>query len=140
MDQLTLGSKMAKVFKTLGGKLSSSMNSEKLDISLEQYVVLEALHNQKSMILQEMSDYLKKDKSTLLRVIDALESKKFVVRIPDSEDRRKKNLVLTKKGTDIYLKGLEIETGVCVRIMDGLSDQQLEEFSEIVDILQHNLK
>ena len=87
-DIRTLGIQMAKTFKSIGNMVSSMLREKEIDIHLEQLFVLETLYHGDSMIQQELADKLRKDKSTILRLIDSLERKQYVVRVPDEEDRR----------------------------------------------------
>lgn len=140
VDKNELSIRMAKTFKAMGSLIGHSIDERKLDVHMEHLIVLEILYQEENMILQEISDRLKRDKSTVLRIIDFLERKQYVVRIPDQEDRRKKNIVLTKKGADIYEKGLAIETEVSLSVLKGLDEERLEIFSEIINVMQSNIK
>jgi DNA-binding MarR family transcriptional regulator len=67
-----------------------------------------------------------KDKTSTMRIIDSLEKKKLVRRVPDREDRRRNLLYMTKKGAEL-MNGLmprvlsEIE-----RIRRGIADEELK--------------
>lgn len=139
LDKAELGIRMAKTFKRMGSYIGNSIREREIDIHMEQLIILEILYNEGSMIQQELADRLKKDKSTILRAVDALEKKQYVVRVPDVKDRRKNNLVLTKTGADIYLKGLEVETDVIKSAIKGLSDDQLQVFSDFIDVMSRNI-
>lgn len=49
------------------------------------------------VIQKNMVDRMRKDKSTILRLIDSLERKKMVRRVVDANDRRKNYPLITKQ-------------------------------------------
>ncbi len=68
------------------------------DISVTQCYALESLLEHGPMQLNELAAHLFLDKSTTSRVIDALERKQYVERIPKADDRRAVALRITVSG------------------------------------------
>src|SRR3954453_4554187 len=58
------------------------------DVSVTQCYALEALVRRGGMTLNDLAAQLYLDKSTASRVVDALERKEYVTRLPHPEDRR----------------------------------------------------
>src|SRR5579859_7609949 len=58
------------------------------DVSVSQCYALEGLVRRGSMTLNDLAAYLYLDKSTVSRVVDALERKGYVVRLPHLSDGR----------------------------------------------------
>src|SRR5437764_14408754 len=58
------------------------------DVSVTQCYALEALVRQGGMSMNDLAARLYLDKSTASRVVDALERKGYVTRLPHPEDRR----------------------------------------------------
>lgn len=134
-----LGLRMADTFKSLGNQVAMAIRNEQIGLGMEQLIVMETLYNAEMMIQQELADKLGKDKSNILRIIDALEKKKCVVRIPDETDRRKKNLMLTKKGADLFVKALEIEVNTISGFLNGLTESELNELSDMIGKIRNNM-
>lgn len=71
------------------------------DVSVSQCYALEALVRRGGMTLNELSAFLYLDKSTVSRVVDALERKGYVARSPHPKDGRALLLEATKAGRAI---------------------------------------
>lgn len=71
------------------------------DISVTQCYALESLLARGPMQLNELATELFLDKSTTSRVIDALERKQYVERIPKADDRRAVVLRITASGREL---------------------------------------
>ncbi|UXI70556.1 MarR family winged helix-turn-helix transcriptional regulator [Tahibacter amnicola] len=72
------------------------------DISVTQCYALEALVEKGPMRSLALADQLMLDKSTTTRVIDALERKGYVERLPDETDARALSLRATRSGKSLY--------------------------------------
>jgi len=72
------------------------------DISVSQCYGLEALVRQGGMTLNDLAAHLYLDKSTASRVVDSLERKEYVTRVPHPSDRRAVLLEPTSAGRDLY--------------------------------------
>ena len=95
----------------------------------EQFGLLYALSREdEEVIQQKMAEKLGKDKSAVLRIIDTLESKELVRRIPSQNDRRKNQLFVTKKGESVIKRFLEAEVSFSKEVLDGLSEDQVNNF------------
>jgi MarR family transcriptional regulator, 2-MHQ and catechol-resistance regulon repressor len=68
------------------------------DVSVTQCYALEALVRRGGMTLNDLSALLYLDKSTASRVVDALERKGYVTRLPHPDDRRAVLLEATAAG------------------------------------------
>lgn len=72
------------------------------DISVTQYYALESLARHGPLTLNELASQLYLDKSTVSRVVTAIERKKLLRRQPHEEDRRAVLLALTDAGQRLY--------------------------------------
>ena len=71
-------------------------------LTITQCYVLECLHRRESLTLNELTEEMLLDKSTLSRIVAALEAKGAVARRPNPADGRSTFLVLTPAGTRAY--------------------------------------
>ncbi len=102
-------------------------------LSIEQHAVLHILNERESdVILNEMADAMGKDKSAILRIIDVLEEKELVRRAVDPKDRRKKFLMVTKKGEQVIEKFLKIEAELRTELKEGLTKEDMNTFYKVV--------
>lgn len=71
------------------------------DISVTQCYALETLLRSGPMQMGELAASMYLDKSTASRVVDALERKGYVERVPSADDRRALALRITKAGREL---------------------------------------
>ena len=71
------------------------------DVSVSQCYALEGLVRRGGMTLNDLAAYLYLDKSTASRVVDALERKGYVTRLPHPKDRRALLLEPTPAGREL---------------------------------------
>jgi DNA-binding MarR family transcriptional regulator len=118
-----------KAFKKLG-----------VDITPEQWIVLDKLDSNKEMSQKEIGSESFKNAPTISRIIDNLVKKGLVSRVSEENDRRKTAISLTEKGKKIVTKcRLEVDA---LRDLswNNLSDQDYNEFNRIIDQIFENFK
>jgi DNA-binding MarR family transcriptional regulator len=117
-ETLLFGQILLKTMLAVRNKLEQSLQDEGFaDISFDKVALLKVLTVKDEMIQQDLADVMKRHKSTVLRTIDGLEKKKLVARVPDSADRRKNTVVLTKAGQELVKKFDAIEKKVNDKIV-----------------------
>jgi len=67
------------------------------DVSYEQWSILVHLYRKDGQTQQELSNIAVKDKAAITRLLNVLEKKNMVLRIPDRNDKRSKLVYLTHK-------------------------------------------
>lgn len=139
-NRLSIGFLMGETFKLVGKHISMAIPAHGIDMTTEQFVLLNVINSKDEVNQQELSTIMNKDKSGILRLTDELERKKMVVRIADSDDRRKKSLVLTKKGVETLNQVLEIEASVFEKLLAGVSEEDLAVFSKVLYRIHDNGK
>jgi DNA-binding MarR family transcriptional regulator len=80
------------------GKLFAENN---LDISIDQFVVLNRLYENQGISQNELANLTYKDKSSITRIIDLLEAKGYVERQAVPGDRRAYKIFAKQKAFDI---------------------------------------
>jgi MarR family transcriptional regulator, transcriptional regulator for hemolysin len=104
----------------------------KLKITREQFKLLHAIsQNNEEVIQTDMADMMGKDKSTILRLIDSLETKELVRRVVDTKDRRKNYLMVTKKGEEIIKQYEHILKVMIEELQQGLNESELNTFYKV---------
>ncbi|MEJ2193852.1 MAG: MarR family transcriptional regulator [Ignavibacteriaceae bacterium] len=73
-------------------------------ISVSQCYVLETLYFQKALTMKKLAEQMHLTISTITRIVDQLERKKFIERKQDDKDLRIRRITLTPKGEKIFLK------------------------------------
>jgi len=135
---MTVGGMMHDVMRLLK-KCASEHDNIKL--SMDQLGLLMAIScNKDEVILQDMASFMGKDKSAILRTIDAIEAKDLIKRVSDTTDRRKKYLMITKKGERVIEQYLEIELELTTKLQKGLSEEDIATFYKVVDHIKMRTK
>lgn len=102
----TLGFMIVFTGKMIIKNINSDFNILNSEISFEQMGVLYYIskNHERNMIQQDIAQLMNKTKSAVLRIIDILEKKTFLRRVPMVNDRRKNVIQLTEKGWKIIEK------------------------------------
>ena len=110
-----------------------------LDISLDQWMVLGPLWQLESASQKELGEMCLKDKTTITRIIDALEQKNLVVRIEDQIDHRIKRVVLTNAGKQLFLDVLPIMEKTREEVRGSIPDKDINTFKSVLSKILENL-
>lgn len=137
-NNISIGFKMGEIFKLVGRKFAEAIPTYGIEITLEQFILLNVIDSEEETTQQQLSIIMHKDKSGILRITDELERKKMVVRIADATDRRKKSLMLTKRGMETLKKVKEIEAKVLGELMAGVTEPELAVFARVLEKIRKN--
>lgn len=125
----------AHVFKN---KVIEKFKENKIGISFDHFIILHHLSLEEDLTQQDLANYLQKDKSIILRQINTLLNNRYVVRLPDKVDRRKKNLILTKKGVELLAFAKELGKTISDELLKGISQEEFDIFQKVMDKIQEN--
>ncbi|WP_430403133.1 MarR family winged helix-turn-helix transcriptional regulator [Fluviicola sp.] len=137
---MNIGFKMGEVIKSIGKLIDKSFMDGDNELSMEYFILLNILYDKDNVIQHDLANLMNKDKSAILRQIDVLERKKLVVRIPDSEDRRKKTIVLTKDGMKMVEKLRKIEADIFNSLLKDVSEKDLKIFESVLDKMKSQVQ
>src|ERR1700712_1817623 len=117
--------------------LDKAFENAYVDLTADQWVVLDCLSRKPEVTQQELATTCEKDPSTITRIVDLLIAKGYINRYDSPLDRRSKLVVLTTNGQSIYEKAL-VEAG---HVRDaGFHNLTLEEYQALCESLRkiHN--
>lgn len=114
-------------------------NIEKLGIRTAYYGVLYALKDGEKISSSELSQRVLSGLSNLTSLIDRMERDGLVTRLRDEKDRRKTLLKLTEAGERISQKVVSPHLEWIMKTMEVFSENELEEFSHLLEILWKEL-
>lgn len=95
------------------------------DISAPQLIVLASVANKEADSASTLCRSISYDPGAMTRMIDRLEQKGLIRRMPNPEDRRATNLELTTAGKGLYPQLLAAKERVQVRFLRGFSDDDV---------------
>ena len=99
-----------------------------LDISLDQWVVMRRIYEEKSQTQIELALATYKDAASMVR------------RIPNETDRRKSCLILTKKGADTINSAYAVVAQLRAEGLDGISNEELQAAKRVMNKIAQNMK
>ncbi|MEQ9302138.1 MAG: MarR family transcriptional regulator [Cyclobacteriaceae bacterium] len=120
---------MKKIRQTLQKKLVENG----LDITVDQWVILDHLVQTDGISQQELGDLTFKDAPTITRIIDLLVKKNLVARETSKTDRRKFSILLTHVGREVYGQVLPEVEALRSAGWEHLSEK---DFNELMRILR----
>jgi DNA-binding MarR family transcriptional regulator len=110
------------------------------DITVDQCLILIILNNDATIYQNELANLIFKDKASVTRMIELMVKKEYLIRAIDTEDRRKFNLEVTKKGK----KTLELITPVIKlnreTALNGLSLEEIALLDKMLSKIIINCK
>ncbi|MDU4695507.1 MULTISPECIES: MarR family winged helix-turn-helix transcriptional regulator [Paenibacillus] len=130
-NELAVGFIMGVAYRKIAALLQHRLKG--YEITPEQWSVLNQIDRANGLIQKEIADRTGKDKPTVTRIIDLLESKGLIYKQPGKQDRRSFVVYCTERGKEIIRDTTPIEQGVTnevKRIMSG------EEYDLLMELLQ----
>jgi DNA-binding MarR family transcriptional regulator len=104
-----------------------------------QYGMMFLLDLEGPMTQNELGAYVAVDKATMVRMIDGLEEKKWVLRVPSPKDRRANQLRLTPAGKQIIKRLDQLRKRAEEEFLAPLSETERAQLSVIVNKLVTSL-
>lgn len=137
-----------EVFDILTGKITGVINRSLLsafanggiNITTEQWTVLECLWNQDNVTQQTLCDLTRKDRPSMTRLIDNLEKLDLVKRMAHARDRRKNMIQLTPNGASIMIKTRQIVSNVVDKALHNIDPDQIPIARSLLKKIMRNLE
>lgn len=135
----TLGCKMGFAVKGIKRKISRRFTKRDIQLTLEQYIILNILDNEEGLILRDLAEILDRDKSAVLRHINCLENNLFIARTTDSSDKRRKVLLVTKPGLQELKKARKIDQEVNQEVTAHLSQSDQQKLESLLSFIYEEI-
>ena len=111
-----------------------------VDITPEQWVVLDTLVQEGAMSQVDIAQIIYKNTPTVSRLIDQLERKGFLNRVPSDEDRRATIISITTEGKKLVDQCLPEVKRLRELTWEGLNDKEYQQFTRIIDQVFKNMQ
>ncbi len=111
-----------------------------INITPEQYLVLDILWDQQSLSQQNIADIIQKDKNSVTKIIDSLEKKELVRRVVDKKDRRINKIELTDDAVALEKKTTEVAISFMNDAVKDIDEQELDSFVNVMRKMKKNLE
>jgi DNA-binding MarR family transcriptional regulator len=120
--------------------IASVFKSEGINLTAEQFLVMDTLWNQGEMTQQSIAYIIQKDKNSVTQFIDNLEKKGLVNRVVDSSDRRVNNIRLSKAGMAMKDNTKNVAIEILNDIVEGISEEDLKTFVKVLNKACDNIE
>ena len=118
--------------------IAKKLREHTIELSFEQFITLLFISLEETPTQQNIANQLQKDKSIILRHIQVLTQKGYVLKVVNKEDRRVKRLVLTPKGSRMVALLKKIERKVEKQVTAGIPKEDLINFTRVMSKMRAN--
>ena len=110
------------------------------DITVDQWVIVHELHRNNTLSQFEIAKLTFKDAPTVTRIIDLLCKKGLTKRQANKDDRRKFNIILTKKGVKKIEEVRPIVQGFREQAWANISERKMNQLVDTLNLVFRNLE
>ncbi len=129
MQKINLGKRIGtNIYNTgiVARALSSqTFKKKKIEITVEQYLVLDLLMENSSLYQRQISELTLKDRSNVARIIKILKEKGLIEKTPEAKGRRVYKIVVTEKGKELRNKIYPTILEIRKQVAEGISEKEL---------------
>jgi DNA-binding MarR family transcriptional regulator len=136
---IAVGYGINRVTLLLQQAMERRMRAAGLDLTIEQWAVLLQIFRAREITHGELADRTFRHRTSLTRMIDALEDKGYVQRTADSEDRRIVQLSLTSEGQSLMMILLPLALDTISVALDHVAPDQTQLLVGLLEHIERNL-
>ena len=137
---MNLGLLIRSAHNSMTERFVQNVFNSGLDISMDQWMILGPIWQLESPSQKELGEICLRDKPSITRIIDSLEKKSLVVRVPDQIDHRIKRVVLTKAGKQLFYDVLPIMEKTREEVRGNIPEEEIQIFKKVLSKIIENLK
>lgn len=125
--------------KRLKLSLTHRLQAANIDLTVEQWVVLDCIHSQGKPTQNQIADLTFKDAPNISRILGHLVIKNLIVRETDEKDRRRTNISLNNKGKALFAEAHPVVQGLREESWQELNQADYQSFVRILNQVFENL-
>ena len=119
--------------------MAAMLKVNNIDLTPEQFLLIDMLWNQGDLKQQQLADGMQKDKNSITKLIDALEQKGLVRRQQNPSDRRSNTIVLTEKGDSLKHEAKMVGISSLDKMLEGLTEEEIQSFIVVMRRISKNM-
>lgn len=120
-------------------RMSEAFRKGGFRLSPEQFLVMDTLWDEGVLSQQQIADITMRDKNSIVKLIDGLEKKKLVRRVPNPNDRRQNLIEVTERSKAIRDKVNALALQSVSEIVDDIPAQNLKIFVKTLSDMEKNI-
>ena len=110
-----------------------------INLTPEQYLVMDILWDAEVMSQQAIADIIQKDKNSVTKFIDSLEKKGLVYRQVNKTDRRVNNIVVSEEGMKLKARTTEVAIGMMRNVLKNIKEEDLMALDKVMNQIKENM-
>jgi DNA-binding MarR family transcriptional regulator len=126
--------------KLVHEKVTAIFRKRGFNVTVEQFGVLVLLWYKEGVKQQDIADGLKRNKTTITRIIENMINSNLIVKVPDQLDKRNKLIYLTQKGKALQKEMVEASGLVYYQTLNNITHKDIEKCLVILKQMKKNLK
>ena len=135
----SVGRWIGSTAKMVDNYLHEAFQSQGLDLSKEQMVVLKKLHENDGLIQNELAYLTLRDKSSLARLLAKMERKNYITREQDEFDKRVNRVFLTDAGRTTFRRTRPIIVGLKEIMEKNIKEEEIYQLTKTLRNIQRNI-
>ncbi|WP_299161561.1 MarR family transcriptional regulator [uncultured Tenacibaculum sp.] len=135
----TLAPWLGKTMKMIDNHIQDVFYEMNINLTKIQWVLLKKLNEKNGVPQQELAFLTGRDKTSLTRLINTMEKKSLVARIPSKSDRRINHIHLTKKGAQLFKETLPVMESFAKSLQENISEKEIATTINVIKKVQENL-
>ena len=112
--------------------LSEVFKKNGVNLTAEQYLVMDTLWNEGTLTQQAIAFIIQKDKNSVTQFIDNLEKKGLVARSVSKDDRRVNNIVVTEAGMALKDSTKQLAIDTMNKALEGIPEEDVQTCVEVM--------
>lgn len=105
-----------------------------------QFSILVNLYKNNLSTQKELLKYTYGDEANITRLINRMESKGLLKRVPSLEDKRKKKIILTDEGKNLTEEVLTCAREVNDSLVEDLNEKETQELLKLLQTVHNSIK
>lgn len=121
-------------------RVTAIFSERGFDVTVEQFGVLALLWYKEGVKQQDIADGLRRNKTTIARIVQNMINSNLIVKVPDQLDKRNKLIYLTQKGKALQKEMVESAGLIYNRALDNISSEDIDKCLFILKQIMKNLE
>jgi DNA-binding MarR family transcriptional regulator len=130
---------LGRTMKLVDMFISNHLSDHNIDLTKVQMILLVRLYFNDGQPQNDLALLTNRDKASLARLLDTMERKGLVVRVPSKDDKRIKLVHITKKGMELYESARPIMKKMIMKVQKGMTKHDIDFMIDKLMQVQQNI-
>lgn len=131
---------LGRSMKLIDYHLADCFKAKGIELSKPQLIMLVILMKNNAQPQNSLAFLTNRDKASLARLVDTMEKKNLVERIPSADDKRVNLVNLTAIGKSTLAKAYPVMQQVIKAIQEDISEEDIKKVVQVLKKIVNNIK